>query len=176
MNNTLTPEQKEGIRYSFTQGNFSVEAEIAKLTEYGYDEVTAKQLIAAEFREYKQALFQKAVDRNKGEERKKLVLIGVLLISAIGPLFSIESMLWYIIAAAGAGAMGYWGFKEKPFAGLFGSIVAPMVFPFAYNSYFANRTSYIKIELLIPMLIAAVPAIVVYYIVAKAVYSGKEEF
>lgn len=174
MHSTLSPQLKAQLRQSFTQVGFSTDVAIAKLVSNGYDETTAKNLIITEFKAYKQELFQQADRRNKSEEAKKVVPIVVIMISIIGPVFEITSTIWYICAIAIAGIAGYWGYKPRPIAGLLGCMVVPLVLPFAYNFYFTGRTSYIKIEMLIPMLIAAAPAAIVYFIISKTVYANVE--
>ncbi|AXY73621.1 hypothetical protein D3H65_06330 [Paraflavitalea soli] len=174
MNSTLTPQLRDELRQSFIQPGFSAEAEVQKLVSNGYDTATAKSLIVAEFRAYKNEKFKEVDRQNQSEEAKKVAPLIVLMISAIGPIFEVSSMIWYIIAIAVAGVTGYWAYRPKPIAGLVACIIIPFVFPLAYNFYFAGRTSYIKIEMVIPMLIAAAPAAIVYYIISKTVYANVE--
>lgn len=174
MTTTLSQQQRDELRQSFSQPGFSAEAAVARLVGYGYNETTAKQLIVAEFKAYKNELFQQAERRNQSEEAQKVVPIIVIMISAIGPIFEITSMLWYICAVAIAGAVGYWGYRHKPVAGILACMVIPFAFPLAYNFYFSGRTSYIKIEMVIPMLIAAAPAAILYFIISKTVYANTE--
>ena len=62
------------------------------------------------------------------------------------------------------------GWKDKPIAGIIGAMVVAIVFPFAYNFYFADRERFIRIEILIPMLIAALPAFGLYKILEMLIY------
>jgi hypothetical protein len=174
MNRTLSQQQKDDLRFSFTQGNFSAEAAIIKLMNEGYEAVVAKALIVAEFKEYKKEVFNRVVKRSNNEETQKVLTIGIMMISLIGPLFDITSPLWYLAAIAASGIAGYFAFKTKPVAGVLGSIIMPVVFPFVYNFYFAGRTSYIRIEMLIPIIISALPAFLVYYTISKTVYANVE--
>lgn len=174
MNSTLSQIQKDEIRQSFLQPTFSLEAEIEKLMTAGYEEAKAKLLIIAEFKEYKKEMFQKKVKRNDQEEIKKVVTFVVIMISLVGPIFDIVSPLWYIVAVVIAGIAGYWGYKPKPIAGLLGCMIVPIAFPFAYMFYFTGRTSFIKIEMVIPLLMAIVPGVLVYFIISKTVYSNLE--
>lgn len=174
MNRTLSQQQKDDLRQSFTQGNFSAEVAILKLVAEGYEPQEAKALIVAEFKEYKKEVFNRVVKRDNNEEARKGVTIGIMMISLIGPLFDITSPIWYMVAIAASGIAGYFAFKTKPIAGVLGSIIMPIVFPFVYNFYFAGRTSYIRIEMLIPIIISALPAFLVYYILSKTVYANVE--
>jgi hypothetical protein len=174
MNSTLSQKQKDEIRQSFLQQTFSLEAEIEKLVGAGYDEDKAKLLIIAEIKQYKKEMFQKTVKRNDHEEIKKVVTFVVIMISLVGPIFDIVSPLWYIVAVVIAGIAGYWGYKPKPIAGLVGCMIVPIIFPFAYIFYFSGRTSFIKIEMIIPLVMAIVPGVLVYFILSKTVYSNLE--
>jgi hypothetical protein len=174
MNSTLSQAQKDEIRHALLHNTFSMEAEVAKLMNRGYDETYAKSLIVAELREYKQELFNKKLQSNNSEETGKILSIGIVMISMIGPLFDIRSPLWYIVAFAASGVAGYFAYKTKPIAGLIGAIIVPLVFPFAYQWYFAGRSRFIRIEMVIPLLVAIIPAVLVYFIIAKTVYANRE--
>ena len=174
MNRTLTQQQKNELRQSFAQDNFSAQAAIIKLMAEGFELEEAKILITAELRKYKQELFNKADKRNSSEESRQLVFIGIIMISTVGPVFNITSPIWYIVAIALCGLLGYLAAKTRPIAGILGAVVMSVVLPFADNFYFEGRTSYIKIELAIPMIIAAVPAFLVYYFISKTVYAHIE--
>jgi hypothetical protein len=174
MHSTLSQTQKDEIRQSFLQQNFSLEAEIEKLVDAGYEEDKAKLLIIAEIKEYKKEIFQKKVNRNDQEEIKKVITFVVIMVSLIGPIFDIVSPLWYIAAVVITGIAGYIGYKPKPIAGLLGCMIVPIIFPFAYSFYFSGRTSYIKIEMVIPLIMAIVPGVLLYFIISKTVYSNLE--
>lgn len=175
MNDTLSYDQREELRRSFAQGGFSLEAAMARLVSEGMDENTAASLITAEYKAYRKELFLKTDRQHQSEEAKKIVAGIVFAISVIGPIFEITSMIWYIIAIAVAGGIGYWGYRPRPIAGLVAAIMVPIVFPLAYSFYFTGRTSYINIEMLIPMAIAVAPAIIVYYLISKTVYANTED-
>ena len=174
MNRTLSQQQKDEIRQSITQGNFSAQAAIIKLVAEGYELDEAKALIIAEIKAYKKAMFDKVDKRNKGEETQKFLIIAIVVISMIGPVANITSPLWYIAAIALAGVAGYFAFKDKPIAGVLGGVIMPVVLPFVYNFYFTGRTTYIQIEMAIPILIAALPAYLVFLIISKTVYANVE--
>ena len=174
MNRTLSQQQKDDLRQSFSTGNFSAEAAIIKLVNEGFEPDVAKALIVAEFKEYKKEVFNRVVKRSNNEETTKVLTIGILMISLIGPLFDITSPGWYLVAFAASGIAGYFAFKTKPVAGVIGSIIMPIVFPFVYNWYFAGRTSFIRIEMVIPIIISLLPAFLVYYAIAKTVYANVE--
>jgi hypothetical protein len=174
MNRTLSQQQIDDLRQSFRQPAFSVEAAILKLVNEGYDIAEAKALIVAEFKEYKKELFKRAQKRNDSEEVRKILFVAVFMLSIIGPVFDITSPLWYVAAFVASGIAGYYAYKEKPIAGITGSVLFAILFPFTYHFYFAGRSSYIRIEMLIPIFMAIIPAFIIYFIISKTVYANVE--
>ena len=172
MPRTLSEEEKDELRLSFSQPGFSLEAAIIKLMGNGFEEATARTLITTEFREYKKNLFHKIVRKKEHEEAKNFLSIVIVMVSIIGPIFSIKPLLWYVVAIIVAGLAGFWAYKPKPIAGLLGSIIMPVVYPFTHAAYFSGRTSYFNIEMIIPMIMAVVPAVIVYFIVSAIVYTN----
>jgi hypothetical protein len=173
MKSTLTQTQKEEIRYSF-ENKLPLEALIAKLIDQGYDEAEAKSLLAVELQEYKKELFEQKLKNNNQEEAQKVIAVVIVMVAMIGPVFDIRSPIWYMIAFAGSGIAGYFAYKSKPIAGIIGAIIVPVILPFSYNWYFSGRTRYIKIELVVPLLVAIAPAVIIYYIISKTVYATVE--
>ena len=174
MPNTLSQTEKDQLRYRIQSNTFVSAAEIANLVEKGYNEVEAKALLLDEIREYKQELFKQKMNKNKESELQN-VMIGVLAVLAmIGPVFGVREPVWYIIAFIGAGVGGYFAAKTKPIAGIAASVVYAIVFPLAHNMYFADRTRFIRIEMVIPMIMAAIPAFIIYFILAKTIYANSD--
>src|SRR5688500_15690313 len=169
--NQLTQDQKDHYRNSMANNNFSPQIEILKLVAEGYDIEVAKGLVIAEIKAYKKEVFDKTVARNNQSELRKFMPIVVFLVAMIGPVFGVESPFWYIVAIILVGTAGYFAYRDKPVAGVMAYIIAAMAFPFTYSFYFAERSTYMKIEMLIPMLMAAIPAIIVYYIISAIAYS-----
>jgi hypothetical protein len=174
MNNILTFQHKEDMRLALSQHTFSLETFVAKLVAEGYDKTDAYRLVAAEFKEYKTELFAQKMKENESEEAKKIAYGVIFVVSVIGPVFHFTSGLWYTLSFLIAGAAGYYGYKSKPIAGIGGAIVLSMAFPFAYHIYFAGRRTFINIELLIPMIMAAVPAFIIFLILSKGLYSDDD--
>ena len=175
MPNTLSQTEKDQIRYKLTTSTFSAEAEIARLVEKGYDEAEAKSVLLDEIRDFKQELFKQKMNQNKEGEVQNVVLGAIVMFVMIGPIFGIRSPLWYMIAFIGAGIGGYFAAKRKPIAGIAGSVVYAIIFPLAHNMYFADRTRFIKIEMVIPMIMAAIPAFLLYFILSKTVYANSDK-
>ena len=158
------------IKESFLTGSLSTEELIYQLHDAGMDANAIKQWIADLTRERKRELFNKAVQRDNNNEIRGVVLFLTLMITIIGPVFDIRSALWYIIALIAVAIAGYYGFKNKPIAGIAGTVAFGILFPLAYAQYFANKTSYIRIEMLFPVAMAAVPAFLLLFILSKTIY------
>lgn len=173
MHDSLTQEQKDSIRAALSNSTFSPELEIGKLMAIGFEPKTAKALVIAEIKAYKKEMFDIAVNQDKQAEVTKLMFVLIFVIALIGPMFSISSPLWYLVAIIGSGIAGYFGYREKPIAGIVGAIIATIVFPFAYTYYFEGRSSYIKIEMAIPMILSAIPAVIAYYIISWIAYRNQ---
>lgn len=175
MNTTLTPKLQDELRLSFEQVAFSIEAAVAKLKLYGYEESTARDLIDTEYRAFKQELFERIEQRRKIQEYQKFASIAIVIISIIGPIMAIDSMAWYVCAAGLAGIAGYFGFQTRPIAGIVGAIAFTILFPMTHAFYFEGRHRFIRIELVIPMLLAAVPALILYFILSRTVYAHTDD-
>ncbi|MDF2192152.1 hypothetical protein [Paraflavitalea sp. CAU 1676] len=177
MNNTLTPEQRDELHQLFSQRDFSFANAEARLVHHGYDEATAKQLVWAAYREHKNRIIDQIEERHHdtGGQGQKIVPYVVLMISVIGPLFGITSTAWYICVIAISALIGFWGVKPRPVAGLLGCGIFPMVYPFVHRLYFSGRIGFMKIELLLPVFIAAIPALLVYFVLARTMYADAED-
>ena len=175
MPDTLTQEQKDFIRDRLSNNTFSPQLEIAKLMELGFEPETAKNLVISEIKAYKKELFDVVVNQNKQDELRNIMFVLIFVIALIGPLFHVQSPLWYIIALIGSGTAGFFGWRSKPIAGVIGAIVATIVFPFAYNAYFEGRSTIIKIEIAVPMILSAIPAVIVYFIIARIGYPNNDQ-
>ena len=162
------------IKESFLSGSLSAEQLIEQLHEAGMDANAAHQWLSDLTRAHKRELFNKAVERDTNNEARGIVFFITLMITIIGPVFEIRSALWYIIALLAVGFAGYYGYKNKPIAGIAGTVAFAILFPLAYAQYFANKTSYIKIELMIPVAMAAIPAVLLLFILSKTIYRGQD--
>jgi len=162
------------IKDSFLSGSITAEQLILQLKDAGLDAAAINQWITDLTREHKRELFNKAVRRDDNNEIRGVVFFITLLISIIGPVFDIRSPFWYIIALLAVAIAGYYGFKEKPIAGIAGTVAFGILFPLAYAQYFANKTSYIRIEMLFPIAMAAIPAFLLLFILSKTIYRGQD--
>lgn len=175
MPNALTQEQKDFIRARLSNNTFDPKLEILKLIELGFDPQTAKDLVISEIKAYKKELFDTVVKQKNQDELRNIMFVLIFVIALIGPMFHIQSPLWYIIALIGSGTAGFFGWRSKPIAGVIGAIVATIVFPFAYNAYFEGRSTIIKIEIAVPMILSAIPAVIVYFIISRIGYPNNHQ-
>ena len=174
MENHSTAARILEIKESFLIGSLSTEELIHQLHDAGMDADAIKQWLADLTRQHKRELFNKAVQRDNNNEIRGVVLFITLMITIIGPVFEIRSPFWYIIALLAVGFAGYYGFKNKPIAGIAGTVSFGLLFPLAYSQYFANKTSYIRIEMLFPIAMAAIPAFLLLFILSKTIYRGQD--
>jgi hypothetical protein len=165
-----TQEQIEDIKYMLSRNHTTPEEEIQKLTNTGTNENHAKEIVAKIVKEIKHEQFNQRVEYEENEAKRSIGLGIIVFAAVIGPIADITSPIWYLVAIIIAGGSGYYGYSKKPFAGVLGGIIFVISLPFAWSMYFANRESFIRIELAIPMLMAGVPAFLGYF-VASFFYS-----
>jgi uncharacterized protein YoaH (UPF0181 family) len=156
------------------QSEFSVENEIQRLMKNGLSRARAEAVVNEVLKTHRQKLFQASFNKQSNDENRKAAFLVAMLASLLGPAMEISSAAWYVAAMAISGAAGWFGYKEKPAAGIAGGVVLAMVLPFTYQLYFTGRSSYIKIELLIPLLMAAIPAYLLLLLIAKLFYPTNE--
>jgi hypothetical protein len=167
--------QLDGIRTALLVDKVPVEQIIANLTNSGIDDETAKSMVLTVIKDYKNELFQAKKEEAKADQSFEVAFMVVFVTALIGPIFDIVSAEWYLCTLLIAGVAGYFGMRNKPVAGVLSAITYVIAFPFAYTQYFANRTSFIKIEMVIPMLMAAVPALVIGLLISFVFYRNSED-
>jgi hypothetical protein len=174
MEAVLSTDQVNVIRESIARGNFSTERHVRMLVEKGFSKEIAEQLVAGEVKAYREELFQEKITVQDDQEVQKITDLAAIMVALAGPVFEVRSVLWYLVAAVLAGSAGYFGHRSKPVAGITGAVLLVLLFPFTYSFYFSGRSSYLRIELIIPMLMALVPAYVAFFIISKVCYSKYE--
>ena len=123
----------------------------------------------------KNELFEKLVKAEKEKQHEHMAIFVIVFFAIIGPIFNTDSALWYLMALLGAGLAGYFGFSKKQAAGVAGGVLLVFLFPFTYNYYFSGRSRYLNIEILIPLLFAAVPAFLIFFLISRIFYNNTEE-
>lgn len=171
MTPSLSESERDELRLSFTTAGFSMEDAMRKVMQSGYSPEEAKLLILAEYKAYKKELFDQAIKRNESSEMRNVMFVLVTIISIIGPVVRISSVVWYLVAIVLCGIGGYIAYKDKPVAGVLGGVVVPIAFLISYDYYFSGRTSYIKIEMAIPLIMAYLPAVIIFLLISKLFYT-----
>ena len=174
METTASSGQPGSAPQQALQPEFSVENEIQRLMKNGLSRARAEAVVNEVLKTHRQKLFQASFNKQTSEENRKAAFLVAILASLLGPVMEISSAAWYMAAMAIAGAAGWFGYKEKPVAGIAGGVALALVLPFTYQLYFTGRSSYIKIELLIPLLMAALPAWLLLMLIAKLFYAKNE--
>ena len=175
MNQTLSQEQKKEIRRSILNSEFNLESTVRRLMNEGFSEALAQQLVVAEVQAFKKWIVEKAIRDKKEKETKGIALLVVMLCALFGGVFGVHSLMGVIAMTGIAGIAGFFGFRSKPLAGVLSAMTLAFIFPYTYTWYLSGRTTYINIELLIPMFIALAPAAIVYYLLAFTVYANTDE-
>lgn len=170
MKTPMSSQETIEIRDSLLSGDISVDQAIYKLTESGIEPDAAKSLVAELIRQHKRTIFDQAVEKKNAEDIRGVTVFLTLMISLIGPVFEIKSTAWYMIVIVAVAIAGYKGYKDRPIAGILGYLCFALVFPFSYANYFANRESYVRIEMLIPVILAGLPSLILLYLLSKAIY------
>ena len=175
MHPQLSPQKIQELEDLYITDRLSVENEVKQLIRQGYDKETAEKLITDIVNAQREKLFQKSFSKQKREENKEITLVVATMVSLIGPLFGITSILWYLVACVIAGVAGYFGYKNKPLAGIIASVIVVVLLPFTYNFYLAGRGSYLRIELLIPLAMAFIPAYLALTLISRSLYYDSED-
>ena len=174
MPSPLPQQQLNEIRQDISSGTFLYETAMQKLMQSGLDEESARQLLLTVAKEHRKELFDQRLQKQNAEGVREVTYIVTFMVAALGPVFNIKAALWYFVAMLIAAVAGYYGYKDKPAAGIIGSILVVILLPITYNYYFSGRSSYIKIEFLIPALLAIIPAAIVAYLISLLFYPERK--
>jgi hypothetical protein len=168
----LTEAERDILRLSFTTGGYSMEDALDKLKGKGLDEETARALIIMEYDLYKKEMVGHAIRQANYPQGVKEVFIAVAIISIMGPMMGITSPAWYVATSILGGVAGYFAYRNRPVAGVLAGLIVPVAMHIACSYYFQDRSSFIRIELVIPLFIAFIPSAIIFLIVSKLFYSN----
>ena len=174
MDPVLTDDQRESLKARILANQSTFKGELEMLVAQGMEPEAAKDLLIREIKAMKRDAFNKAVEEQQSGERQKLLFILVFFLSVIGPFMGVTAIWWYLLVIAVAGISGYYAYRNKPIAGVVAALVFAIAFPLAVNFYLEGRESMIKIEIVIPMVMAAIPAWLAYYVLSKTVYPNED--
>jgi len=170
---TLTQQQVDGIVAAYESGNFSYPTEVLRLISAGYSQQEAEQQVTEVVKQLRQQIFNARKNAGKKADGKKASFYIILMVASIAPVFDVTSVTWLAIAVVIAIAAAYWGNKDRPAGAIAAAIVMVLLFPVTYSVYMKGRTSYIRIEMLLPLLMAAVPAGIAY-VLFNAIIPGRK--
>jgi len=170
---TLNEVQRKRIQQAFRSGNLNMNIEVENLVNQGFNQDEAVEQIKNEVNRFRQKLFDEKIKAEENEDYSKLAIFFVVLIGIVSPIFHITSIAWIVASILLSGGIGYWAYREQPIAGAVGCISAAILLPITFNWYLAERSSVIKIELLIPVILALLPSFLIGFVVSKILYQTK---
>lgn len=142
----------------------TVEQLMEKLEKKGYDEEGMKEILENVAKSIKQDMFYEAKRQQKNKEYAEGGMVGIFLVAGIPAIFDITSTPVIICTCILAGLIGFFCFRKGPIAGCVAGVISVILFNYTYHWYVAGRDRMIGIEILIPMVMAAVPAVIIYYV------------
>ena len=176
MSYNLTREQILSIRTAYHGGAQALELEIQKLMATGRSAKDSRLIVTAVVNQYRKELMAKQEEEG-AEDSLSVAAYFILMMSAIvGFVFDMfDSPFWFPFSIVLGLATGYMLAIKKPIAGIVAGLTFALLSPYTYTMYFANRTSYINIEALIPAILAAAPAVILFFLLSAAFYDKKEK-
>lgn len=120
----------------------------------------------------------KSVDFLQTTKTKETVALIVFTLGVIIPalgyngflfefLLGLDSMIFYLIVCVGSLLSFFITNHKRVFANFAGGLLTGPGVAFATGLYLAERSSIMKIELVIPMLIGGLPGVLVYYLIVR---------
>lgn len=158
MHPILSPTDIHQIYLALGREKLHPENAVRQLVDKGYEEEMARSLVSKLVKEQQTALFKENLRRRKLEERRKASYLIIFLIAVAGPVLGSSGVLWYIVAGVAGGLAGHFGKPDKPVSGIVGGVSLVWLFPCAWSLYMRDRSGFNALEILIPLLMAALPA------------------
>ncbi|MEN2415655.1 hypothetical protein [Flavobacterium mesophilum] len=167
MQTEFSYSKTEELKKKLRNGTFDANFELIELIRLGYDPIHAKELLAKVVKSYKDDLYEETKEAKKSEERKNIAFSAVIIITSLIGLLGDNSGMMVLIAIIAACLCGYYGNQEDPLPAMVGYTVAALIMPFACAFYFQGRSSFLNLEMLIPLLVSFVPGLLIKYILSK---------
>jgi len=104
------------------------------------------------------------------QEDPKSIYFGLAVIPLIIPFiagydtFGLGFWGWVVVSSIIAAVLAYFAMKNTPILSIICGLVFGLTGQFAFLWYFNNRTSFIQIEVAIPMALGAIPPYLVHLI------------
>lgn len=174
MYSELTYTQIQELKSKIKSGVFDAELEVNKLIILGFESAKAKELVLKVMKSYKDDLFDDAKEKKELEERSNVAFLFAVMPSIFIALFGGNNGLLILISIVVACCAGYYGYPQKPIAAMIGFSVGAIIMPFACGFYFRDRSSFINLELLIPILFSFGPGLLIKYALSRMLYSDED--
>ena len=174
MEPTLPPQHQYEIKEALSSGTFAYASEMQKLMDAGYDQQSAHNLLLSLAKEHRKEIFQQTLNKQNNQDVRQVTWVVIFMVAVLGPVFDINSGVWYMLAMLVAGVAGYYGHKDKPLVGIIGSVLFVFLFPLTYRYYFSGRSSYLRIELVIPAFLAIIPSVIAGFLISVIFYPSRK--
>jgi hypothetical protein len=174
MNVNLSREQVMSIRRAYHSGAQALELEIQKLMATGLTAKDSRIMVTAVVNQYRKELIAKQEEESH-EDTLSIAAYFILVMSTIiGFVFDLfHKPFWFPFSIILGLVAGYMLAIKKPIAGIVAGLTFTVLSPIAFNAYFANRTSYINLEVLLPAIGSALPALLLYFAISAIFYNKK---
>ncbi|WP_289663684.1 hypothetical protein [Flavobacterium panacagri] len=160
---TKTEELKKKLRAGTYDGN----QELIELIRLGYDPILAKEMLSKVIKMHKDDLYEETKEAKETEEREKIAFSAVIMITTFLSMFAGDSSIIILISIIVACFCGYYGNQDNPIPGMVGYTLAAMIMPFACGFYFEGRSTFLNLEILIPLFFSFGPGLLVKYILSR---------
>lgn len=165
---------KEVIRKLMVDDGHKADVVISFLKRNGYSDELAKTLVYTVANEHKEAIIERSKQTDEKDDRGEVGMFVIFAIGLAGPVFGVESEILIFAGLAAVAITAYFAFPTKPISAVIAAIVFVFAMFYAHNWYLRGRTSYINIEMVIPMAMAAVPSIGLQKLLDMIIYPGKD--
>jgi hypothetical protein len=172
MTNELTNSQIQDLKNKIKAGAFDIDLEKNNLICLGFEQQTAKELVMDVIRSYKYDLLSKANEKRDYNDRN-IIALGLAIVSSISvTVLGDNSVTMIMLSIVLACFAGYYGHPKKAIPAMIGFTIGAIIMPYACQFYFNSRdTTFINIELLIPVFFSFGPALLIKYLLSKIMYS-----
>ncbi|KFF04723.1 hypothetical protein [Flavobacterium reichenbachii] len=172
MPNDLSYTKIEELKKKLREGKFDSNQELIDLIRLDYDPVTAKELLSKVIKSHKDDLYEEAKEAKEVEERSKIAFGAVIVITTFIGMFGDNNGMMILISIIAACCCGYYGNQENPIPAMVGYTIAAMIMPFACGFYFKGRSTFLNLEILIPLLISFGPGLLIKYVLSQILPSN----
>ncbi len=162
------------IQFLLKQQSISREDALIKLREVIPNENEATQTLKNIIDGNRTEAFIEVTQKTEKNANAEIGFGMIVGVNAFSGAF-VENLYIKLFVVILSGIAGYYFFKDKPVSGVVGAVLFSILFPFAHAYYFSGRSRFIRIELVIPLLIAGMPAILTSLFINSILYGNRDE-